>query len=474
MGRGSQSDRLRQPVSSERSWWLWLTVWTVLGLGIRVASVLGRPHRVAGGDAYFYHNAANLLVAGHGYINPFLYYSGHGTVQTASFPPGFVFVLAVVASIGLKSFFAQRIWCCIVGAGAIVLCGLAGREIGGRKVGLMAAFLVAVYPNIWMSDELGLSETLSPVLVALVLLMAYRFWKRPGWWTAVWLGAAIGAAALTRDELSLLGAFIVVPLVLTARTLSWRRRVAVLAVATVAAVVVVGPWVGYNLSRFKNPVFISSGLGVTLASANCSAVYSGPFEGYWSYGCALRTPINPHVDESVQGAEAQTYALHFVRSHENRILPVEAARLGRAFGFFHPLQQIRLDSAVETRPYHWALAGLGAYYGLLAASVGGLVILRRRRIPIFPLLAVGLTVVFSVGVTFGTTRYRSPFEVSLVLMSAVLLDWIWTPVGDHGHVWSRRGHRVLRPPDRSGALPSTPEGTGEGEPSETALQAPTG
>ena len=201
MGRGSQSDRLRQPVSSERSWWLWLTVWTVVGLGIRVASVLGRPHRVAGGDAYFYHNAANLLVAGHGYINPFLYYSGHGTVQTASFPPGFVFVLAVVASVGLKSFFAQRIWCCIVGAAAIVLCGLAGREIGGRKVGLIAAFLVAVYPNIWMSDELGLSETLSPVLVALVLLMAYRFWKRPGWWTAVWLGASIGAAALTRDEL---------------------------------------------------------------------------------------------------------------------------------------------------------------------------------------------------------------------------------------------------------------------------------
>ena len=217
---------------------------------------------------------------------------------------------------------------------------------------------------------------------------------------------------------------------------------------------------------------------MTLASANCAAVYSGPFEGYWSFGCALRTPINPHVDESVQGAEAQTYALHFVRSHENRIVPVEAARLGRAFGFFHPLQQIRLDSTVETRPYHWALLGLGTYYGLLAASVGGLVILRRRRIPIFPLLAVGLTVVFSVAVTFGTTRYRSPFEVSLVLMSAVLLEWIWTqlraPVGDHGSARSPRGRRVVRPPDRSGADPSMPDGTGEGEPSETALQAPTG
>ena len=61
-----------------------------------------------------------------------------------------------------------------------MLCGYAGREIGGRRVGLIAAFLVAVYPNLWMSDELGLSEALSPLLVALVLLTAYRFWKRPG------------------------------------------------------------------------------------------------------------------------------------------------------------------------------------------------------------------------------------------------------------------------------------------------------
>ena len=297
-------------------------------------------------------------MAGQGFINPFLYY-GHGLhhhVQTASWPPLFVFVLASASLVGAKTFFAQRIWCCIIGAGAVVLCGLVGREIGGRRVGLIAAMLVAVYPNIWMSDELALSETLSPVLVALVLLAAYRFWKRPGLWNVVWLGVSIGLAALGRDELSLLAVFILVPLVLLAKTLSWWRRIVLVGAGGLVALLLVAPGVGYNMSRFTDPVYISSGLGVTLASANCDSTYYGRFEGYWSFNCASaaasKSETKPHADESVQSSEVESYAVHYIRTHEDRLLPVEMARLGRAFGFFHPLQQIELDARVETRPDH--------------------------------------------------------------------------------------------------------------------------
>jgi hypothetical protein len=195
---------------------------------------------------------------------------------------------------------------------------------------------------------------------------------------------------------------------------------------------VVAPWVGYNLSRFQKPVFISTGLGVTLASADCAATYSGPAEGYWSMPCALATSHNvwfkehPKADDSAQGAEYQHLALDYVRSHESRLVPVTLAKIGRAFGFFHPLQQINFDSYIETRPYHWALVGLGMYYALLGLSIAGTVVLRRRRIPSFPLWAIGLEVVCSVALTFGQTRYRTTFEVSLVLMAAVTLDAIWS------------------------------------------------
>jgi 4-amino-4-deoxy-L-arabinose transferase-like glycosyltransferase len=413
-------------VGSTRRWWAWLSAITLLGFGIRLATVLGRPDRRPGGDAYYFHNAANLLVGGHGFIDPWHYnLHPHQIIQTADWPPLFVFVLAATSVVGLKSFFAHRLWCCVIGAAAVTVCGLTGREIAGRRAGLIAAFFVAVYPNIWMSDELALSETLSPLLVALVLLCAYRFWKRPGMRRVLVLGAVLGVAMLGRDELALLVPFILLPLALLA-WLPWRTRLALAGVGTLTALTVVAPWVGYNMSRFQKPTFISSGLGITLASANCDQTWSGYFEGYWSLQCSLRTPLDKHADKSVQSAEAESYALHYVRTHEDRLVRVELARLGRAFGAFHPMSQVELDYYVETRPYHWALVGLGMYYALLPLALGGTVVLLRRRVPVFPLWAIGVDVAATVLISFGQTRYRTTFEVTLVLLAAVLLDWFWS------------------------------------------------
>ena len=290
---------------------------------------------------------------------------------------------------------------------------------------------MAVYPNIWMSDELALSETLTPLLVAFVLLAAYRFWKKPGWKPMLLLGVSIGVTLLGRDELALLIPLILVPLALFAKV-RWRARLALAGLGTLVALTVVAPWVGYNMSRFEKPTFISTGFGITLASANCSLTWSGPVEGYWALPCSLHTPLNPHADKSVQSSEAQAHAMKFIRAHESRLWRVELARVGRAFGAYHPLQQVWLDYYVETRPYHWALVGLGMYYFLAALSVGGVFILRRRGVPVLPLLAIGVDVVATVLVTFGQTRYRTPFEVSLALLAAVQVDWIC------GRLWRRR------------------------------------
>lgn len=410
-----------------RRWWALVGVWTFVGLAIRVASVLGRPNKVLQGDAFFYHYEANLLAAGKGFINPFLYleHVPPEIVKTASFPPGFVFFLTVASLVGFKSFFAQRIWCSILGAAGVAVCAVVGREVGGRRVGLIVAFLAAVYPNIWMSDELALSEALSPVIVAVVLLAAYRFWRSPGLRRAFVLGLCIGAATMVRDELGLLGLFVLTPAALGARGVSRVVRVKAFVLGCAGFTLIVGPWVGYNMSRFQKPVFISSGFGVTLASANCAGTWNGPFEGYWSMPCALAVPVNPHVDESVQGSIDQAYAMRYIDAHLSRLPVVTLARLGRTFGFFHPLQQIHLDSMIETQPYHWALLGLAMYYVMLPLSVVGAVVMRRRGIAIYPMVAVGLTVVSATVIAFGQTRFRSTFEISLVVWSAVALDALW-------------------------------------------------
>ena len=213
---------------------------------------------------------------------------------------------------------------------------------------------------------------------------------------------------------------------------------------------------GYNFSRFDKPVYISDGLGPTLASANCGITYSGTYEGYWSLDCmkGVVYKYTPTADESVNYANAEKVGMKYIRDHESELPAVTLARIGRGFGFFHPLQQVRLDSFVETRPYRWALVGLGMYYAFLALSIGGTIVLRRRRIPSFPLWAVGVDVLSVFILSFGQTRYRITFEVSLVLMSAVQIEWFWSKLFPaRRHSKTTTGDEALQPPELADPVP---------------------
>lgn len=434
--------------------WPWLAVWTLVGLGIRLATVYSHPNRPPGGDPFYYYYGARLLVAGFGFINPFDYYwHHHHQVASASFPPGMQVILTVPMIFGLKSYFATRFWCCILGAAGIVAVGLAGREIAGRRVGLLAALLAAVYPNLWMSDEIGSAETLDPLLIGVVLLLSYRFWKKPSIQRIIWLGAALGITMLARDELALLVVLIMVPLALLARSVPWKRRFAVAGIGLLSTAVVIAPWVGYNMARFEKPTYISNGLGVTLASADCNTTFSGTLEGYWSMACALKAPV-VKGDESVQNAAYQNYVIKYLKHHTNRLVPVTLAKIGRAFGLYKPIQQINFDAMIETRPLHWAFVGLYMFYALAILSLGGTLVLLRRRIPVFPLWAVGLNVVIAVIIAFGNTRYRAPFEACLVIMSAVAMEWAWS------RVLPERRRRGQAPP----ATPPPPSDEADPEP----------
>ena len=50
--------------------------------------------------------------------------------------------------------------------------GLVGLRLAGPRVGLVAAAIAAVYPNLWINDSLVMSETLALLLVSLALLVA--------------------------------------------------------------------------------------------------------------------------------------------------------------------------------------------------------------------------------------------------------------------------------------------------------------
>jgi 4-amino-4-deoxy-L-arabinose transferase-like glycosyltransferase len=123
--------------------------------------------------------------------------------------------LAVPSFIGLDTELAHLLWSCVLGAASVVLLGLLGRKIAGPRVGLIAAGLAAVYPNLWWHDGALMSETMAIFVSTVVMLLAYRFRAAPTTGRIVALGAACGLATLTRAELALLVPLVMLPLALS-------------------------------------------------------------------------------------------------------------------------------------------------------------------------------------------------------------------------------------------------------------------
>ena len=442
----------------------WLAVIALAGLAVRLVYLFGwrNPWPVIG-DPYYYHHGANLLADGEGYVHPFRLLLEGVRMPGADHPPGYLTVLAGFSLLGMRSFLWHQVLSCLLGMGGVVAMGLAGRRIAGERVGLIVAAMTALSPNVFLFDAMVLSETLVISTTAIVLIAAYRWWDRRGTGEAVAFGAAIGLAALVRSEAILLGPAIGVPLVW------WRHRrpehkplasyAGQLAAAGLTALVVIGPWVAYNMSRFERPTTLSAQFDQTLGTANCDTVYFGDRVGYWSLGCIQATEhLVGEGDASAQGRGFARLAREYMRDHAGRVPYVVAARVGRTFGLYQPQEQIFLDDQVETKEPALGQAGMFVWYAIAVAGAFGLVGLRRAGRPIFPLVVVVATVVITVAVIYGTTRFRLPAELALMIPAAVSLDAVI--VGYRKRRRALAAERDQPPPQPADALPATPGGLG--------------
>lgn len=390
-----------------------LAVLTAVALAVRVVFVLGwRRFDAVAGDPYWYHRGANLLADGEGFVNVFRFDAGLRQ-PGADHPPAYLVWLAGSSLVGLRSLLAHQLWSCVLGALAVPFCGLAGARLGTNRTALAAAGIAAVSPLLWIYDALLLSETLAITAVAATIWLALKVRDegagRIG--TVVALGAALGVLTLTRAE-----AVLIVPVVLAAVTWRrWRPMVAGLA----ACAVVVAPWVGANLVRFDEPATLSTQLGTTLAHAYCDDTFSGPFIGWWSFPCAADLPVPPG-DASNADIAYREAALDYAGDHLGRLPVVLAARFGRTFGAWDPIDQATLDR-VEGRPRGVAVTAALLWYPTIVAAAVGWVALRRRGwswAALAPLWAPVACVAVTVLAFYGTTRFRALAEPSFAILAA--------------------------------------------------------
>jgi 4-amino-4-deoxy-L-arabinose transferase-like glycosyltransferase len=386
------------------------------GLVIRLLYVALVARKIAlFGDAVTYHEWAQTIADGTGWVK--VPHAELGLfhvkpVPSAEHPPLFSLVLAGFWKLGVHSYTAQKLVVCFMGASTVAFTGLAGREAGGERVGLIAAGIAAVYPFLWVADGALLAESLYAALIAASLWLALRFVRRRSLWDALWFGLALALAALARGEAIFLVPLLLVPLAWFAR--SWRAGVVMLAVFAL----VLAPWVIRNTEHFNDLVLISTNSNSVFAGANCGPTYHGDLIGLWSFSCY--GPVKPG-DESEQAVEYRRHGFDYASDHAGRVPVVALVRLGRVWDLYRPLQQVQYEF-LEGRSRWASRLGLVMYYPTLLLAVFGVVVLRRRRFRVWPFLAYAAAVTV-VGVTvYGITRFRIAAEPALIVLAAVAVD----------------------------------------------------
>jgi hypothetical protein len=118
-------------------------------------------------------------------------------------------------------------------------------------------------------------------------------------------------------------------------------------------------------------------------------------------------------------------AFEYIKSHKKRVPVVVLARWARftgAWDLMHNFDQVDKDQHVEGREGFVAWGVAIGWFVMLPFAIFGLVVMRRRRITLIPVLAPYAAALIAVTLLFYMNRYRASTEAVLCLLAAVGVD----------------------------------------------------
>jgi 4-amino-4-deoxy-L-arabinose transferase-like glycosyltransferase len=410
----------------------------VAALGWVLYAVIADIPRLAFSDAATFHQLADGLADGAGYVRPYERVVLGTSIPTAEYPPLFPAVLSLASRLGLDTFGAHQGVAAAVAACCVPLVGLLGRRVAGAGVGLLAAGAAAVHPMLFQTGAALMSEALYLPMVAAVLLVTLRARQERRWtWWAL-AGLLAGAAALTRGEGLVLGAVVaVVALADHGHNPGVLRRRAVGSAGAVVAglLMIVVPWSVNRTLATDATVLVSANQATVLAGANCDATYGAGFRGWWLFDCFAEA-LRPGDTEAARYAGLTTRALDHARDHVTELPGVAAVRMLRVWGLYGTPTQVAWESTEGRLPgVQWA--GWGATLLTVVLAIPGAIVLRRRGGPWLLLLAPVAMVTATAAVTYGNQRFRVAAEPALLVLAAT---GVICMAQDH----ARRGRRTAQ------------------------------
>jgi 4-amino-4-deoxy-L-arabinose transferase-like glycosyltransferase len=300
------------PVCSRRDR-RWLLTIVLVAIGLRLAWVVYAAREPRGfHDPTLYEVFSMRIADGHGYTDA----TGHATTY---YPVGYVAALGAllwlvrVTPIPDDLPTAAAVFNLLLGVAAVALTFEVGRRLVDNKVGLVAAAIVALWPNLIFHTTVLLTETLFIALVlaaVLVLVALPADASRIGWRRLSAFGVILALSALVRP-ISLV--FLPALFVVVVAGFGWTAALRYTGIAALALVVVLAPWTVRNIRATHSFVPISTNLGDNL----CMSRHAGATGGYQSgSACIVRARglKTPQYEVEVNNTNIRR-AVRFVEDH---------------------------------------------------------------------------------------------------------------------------------------------------------------
>lgn len=382
-------------------------------------------------DMYEYDQVSRAVLDGKGYTRPWAFTDDRGETvvelrPTMFRPPAYTLSLTFAYAMTNGNPLGARILLSAFGATTCLLVFLIGRRVFSHKVGFLAGLLAAIYPFMWVPDGMLLSEGLFTMLIMYLIFRLYLLRESLSAKNLILTGVSAGFIALTRTEGMVFVILAAGFIFLTCVDWPLRRRSWTAATIIAITLAVYAPWAWHTWNTFGT-LAPSSTVGTMLAgTSNRATFYDQVYIGSWYYGGlqsdrdTLYKIRDPREDEkSVDDIYTRT-GIEYVKSHPGQLPAVVGARLLRAWDFWDPYVTARVEQEWG-RPMWTTYAGLIFYYPALFLAFYGGWRFRRNWRDLLPFYFVVAFFMFFSALTFGTVRYRTWVEPTLVLFSTATL-----------------------------------------------------
>jgi len=367
-------------------------------------------------DMTIYDYQAYALANGQGFI---VFDGG----PSAHWPPGYPAALSPLYLLTHDSLLSARLLNVVVGSLTVVLVYFLGARVFNRRVGLLAAGLLAIFPGQIFATSLIMTEPLFTLLFVLALTVAVHTLLGDGegrLWHALLVGTLIGAATLVRGEALLLAA--VIPVIIFLHRRSPRVALTHSSLILLGAAVVILPWTARNIAKMHAPIIIST--------SAAEALWVGHHEGAtgriadFTANEAFEGMPNPDYEVKTNN-EALRQALRFMRDNpveELTLIPRRFVALyagdGASIAWHDNPSTLSLDKAKllmrVSDVFYWIVGGIAAL------GVATWLSFRDPRKALLAAVVACWTLLFSV-VFFGDERFHFAIMPIFCLWAAASL-----------------------------------------------------